>query len=461
LDAYFSRAIAWSQAAEKGSYRLLDTFLSDAISVDLLASIFSLSSSAHPAKILIVDPRSDFALARAKSIGQIAAREVRAGICNVLTAIGRVTDVNPLYLPTSSFEELLSLLHSHAHRVSLEVRFYSEVPSGPLYFLRDLLLAGRFCAGVSSSKLPWTMIVDDPNYFGDLYDVYSDEFERIWSKALPNPEPRALPSESTAAERPFYDLAVITATEVEWMALKELPGVMWQKLSPSSTGGLIAYGADFEGAGRKLSVIATRQADPGMVCAAITTTKLLQHMSVKFLAVVGICATDPSKASLGSIVVASQVFDAQAGKFVGGRLQPNMDSVTLDLGLIDMIKDQAWTYVKEAEAACAHLRPPQSKRFQVKVAYGKVATIGHVVADSVFAERIWNQSRQCVALDMESYGVFRASEEITISERRPRSLFIKTAVDFADQRKNDRYQQFGAALSAHFLRSFALANLAQ
>jgi len=61
---------------------------------------------------------------------------------------------------------------------------------------------------------------------------------------------------------------------------------------------------------------------------------------------------------------------------------------------------------------------------------------------------------------MESYGAFRAAEEAN-SERVPRSLFIKTAVDFADRRKNDKYQEFGAAQSAHFLWNFALEALAK
>jgi hypothetical protein len=61
---------------------------------------------------------------------------------------------------------------------------------------------------------------------------------------------------------------------------------------------------------------------------------------------------------------------------------------------------------------------------------------------------------------MESYGVFRAAEEFS-SERRPRLFFIKAAVDFADERKNDRYQKFGAALSANFLWNFCLENLAK
>ena len=459
LFSFFERAIAWSQSSEKGSFRLLDSFLSDSLTSDLLATIFYYSSLAHSTKILIVDPESDFALARAKSIGQVAAKEVRAGICNILNAIQKVSEIKIASLDSLSFDDLLNLLQEHAQRVALEVRFYSEVPSGPHYFLKDILLSGRFCAGSSSSRLPWTMIIDNPQYSGDLYDVYSNEFDRIWRGASPTPERRTSITSSTSSTRPSFDLAIIAATEVEWSALLDLPRVQWRELETISAGSSIFYGTKFEKSGREISVVATRQADPGMVCASIATTHLLQIARVNFLAVVGICAAVPSKASLGSIVLANQVFDAQAGKLVEGNLQSNIDFITLDRNLVQMLRHRSRFYREEAEKACAHLRPkPRTRKY--RIAYGKVATVSQVVADSEFAKQIWSQSRQCVALDMESYGVFRAAEEIN-SERRPRLLFIKTAVDFADGKKNDRYQKYGAALSVHFLWNFCLEHLAK
>lgn|GEM_PF-6204124 len=460
LASYFYRAIAWSQSAEKGGFRLLDTFLSDALNVDLLANIFRLSSLAHPTRILIVDPESDFALARAKSIGQVAAKEIRLGICNILSAIQIVSGLQLPELAALTFDELLALLHDSVSRVMLEVRFYSELPSGPLYFLKDILLAGRFCAGVSSTRLPWMMIVDNPNYKGDIYDIYSAEFDRIWGKARESPEQRTPDSRVISYEKlsPSYDLAIITATEVEWQAVLGLPGVKWQKLDAISVGSSIFYGTTFERGGRKISVVATRQVDPGMVCAAIATANLLRYSRISFLAVVGICAAVPQRSELGQLVIANQVFDAQAGKFVEGRFQSNIDTITLDRGLFGMIKDCGRSCMAEAERTCAHLRPPHSKARPI--VYGKVATVSQVIADSNFAEQVWSQSRRCVALDMESYGAFRAAEEAN-SERVPRSLFIKTAVDFADRRKNDKYQEFGAAQSAHFLWNFALEALAK
>ena len=195
-----------------------------------------------------------------------------------------------------------------------------------------------------------------------------------------------------------------------------------------------------------------------MVCGSIATTHLLQLARVSFLAAVGICAGAPTKVPLGSIVIADQIFDAQGGKVSDGRLQSNIDSVSLDRYLFQKLRDQSGHCMAEARKACATLRPPG--RGELRVVDGKVATVGQVVADSVLSKQIWNQYRQCVALDMESYGVFRAAEEFS-SERRPRLFFIKSAVDFADERKNDRYQKFGAALSASFLWNFCLENLAK
>jgi nucleoside phosphorylase len=460
LARYLERAINWSQNTEKGSFRLLDSFMSDSLTRDLLTRIFSLTNPACPAKLLIADPSSDFAIARAKSIGQIAGKEVRIGICNILLSIAEVLRIELPDLDTLTFEDLVTLIHQHSRKISVELRFYSEAPSSPMYFFKDILISGRFCAGLSSSKLPWSMIVDDPHYQGDLYDVYRDEFERIWMKAREAPEQRAA-IRSNLSQRSF-DLGIVTATETEWKALSKLPGVIWKKLSDISEGGSIFYGAVFEQNGRRLSVVATHQTQPGMVCAAIATTKLLHMSRVNFLANVGICAAVPNRARIGSIVIANQVFDAQAGKIVGGKLQPNVDSIALDLTLLEMIKDSEDRYSVAAHDAFSHLRHPKTidALHGKRTIYGKVATVSQVIADSEFARQIWGQSRHCVAIEMESYAIFRAAAEAK-SERRPRTIFIKVAADFADGHKNDRYQDYCASVSAHFLLAFAMEHLAQ
>jgi nucleoside phosphorylase len=460
LAHYLERAITWSQDAEVGTYQLLDSFLSDSLNQTLLSNIFSLTSATRRAKILIADPSSDFALARAKSIGQIAAKEVRSGIHNILAAIKIAARIELPNLESLSFDDLVNLVHEHESKVYLEVRFYSEAPSSPMYFFKDILVSGRFCAGLSSSKLPWTMIVDDPSVPGDLYDIYNDEFERIWEKAKTSLEHRSDPTETDNKKKPTFDLGIVTATETEWRALRRLPTVQWEKLEEISGGGSLFYSALFKKGGRQLSVIATQQTQPGMVCAAIATTKLLQLSRINFLASVGICAAVPKRATLGSIIIANQIFDAQAGKMIDGEFQSNVDSLSMDISLLRIIKDCGEKYAREAHEAFANLPHPRLTSDGPKPVVGKVATVSQVIADSDFAQQIWSQSRHCVAIEMESYAVFRAAAEEK-SERRPRTIFIKAAADYADARKGDRYQSYCASISAHFLHSFALEHLAR
>ena len=72
-----------------------------------------------------------------------------------------------------------------------------------------------------------------------------------------------------------------------------------------------------------------------------------------------------------------------------------------------------------------------------------------VIADSGRMDQISEQHRQMAALDMETYGVYKASE--LANPRRPLFFGAKTVMDVGDQRKSDTYQEYGSIVSAGFV----------
>jgi len=93
----------------------------------------------------------------------------------------------------------------------------------------------------------------------------------------------------------------------------------------------------------------------------------------------------------------------------------------------------------------------------LKAVLGPVASGAAVVADPTIVQRVQGHARKVVGIDMETYGVFFASQNAC--KPRPAVISIKSVVDFADSKKDDSAHPYAAFTSAQFLWEFAKANL--
>ena len=200
FSLFVEKAMQWSEVpdiAQEGAYRfnLLDTFFSDSIPEDLLVQIFRKSTSRNPGRILIVDPNSPYAQARASSLGGATCKQrSRLGLIKLADAMQeairkRTTQNVPVLIDHSNLDiyQLANKVRDLGLSLNIKVHFYSFVPSGPLYFFRDILLCGRFSAGSSAIDLPWSMIVDDSSCKGDQFDMMLREYEYIWEAGYDSP----------------------------------------------------------------------------------------------------------------------------------------------------------------------------------------------------------------------------------------------------------------------------------
>jgi len=184
---FVNLALDWG---EPHQYSILDTFMSDSMSVDLFEQLLRRVTTDRPLRLLLANPVSNFAVARGASIQQNALLESCQGIGAVRQALDRVRGGLPRgrqWIPDgteSQIEHICSVLDSiHAHELSglVDVRFYEDAPSGPLYFFGDIVVCGRFAAGSSSVSMPWSMVVDHPLFDHDYFDALRREFEYLWS----------------------------------------------------------------------------------------------------------------------------------------------------------------------------------------------------------------------------------------------------------------------------------------
>lgn len=80
-----------------------------------------------------------------------------------------------------------------------------------------------------------------------------------------------------------------------------------------------------------------------------------------------------------------------------------------------------------------------------------------VANENVVRELITTHSRNTVGLDMESYGVFYSANNI--NEQRTIPICIKSICDFANNQKNDTFQNYAAYTSAEFAKYLILNQL--
>lgn len=201
VGAFFEFALDAVNKSEgrPGDYWILDTFLSDSMSEQLLDKIFRKSPPSSTVRILLANPTSPFAVARGQSIGQNAIDHSIRGLEYIQNALSRLPNKAPssakpgrpsgseTYQLLSHMKTQIGAINTISEHNNVELRFYSIAPSGPLYFLHDILLCGRYCAGKSAIDVPWSMVVDHPDIEGDYYEILREEFEYIWKHSTPDP----------------------------------------------------------------------------------------------------------------------------------------------------------------------------------------------------------------------------------------------------------------------------------
>lgn len=190
-------AIDWGGAPEMdgpSEICILDSFFSDTVSDELIRAIIRRAFNGTVVKFLLANPFGSFGSSRASSIGQDAEYESLSGLRQIARACRFVKRQNGGDVPDekyitemASVDQLRGMISELCEDASIQLRFFDVGPSGPLYFFGDVLVAGRFSAGVSAAELPWEMIVWSPNVEDDLFRLLKNEFEYVWNSAISRP----------------------------------------------------------------------------------------------------------------------------------------------------------------------------------------------------------------------------------------------------------------------------------
>lgn len=251
------------------------------------------------------------------------------------------------------------------------------------------------------------------------------------------------------------DLAIICALEaVELGAVRNLP-LAWQPLQFGHdetryiTSSLVRGEESF-------TLVAGAAPRMGMPAAAVLASKMVAQFRPRYLAMVGICAGRVGKVGIGDVVIANPSWDWGSGKIVSGRQGPHFlpspHQIELDVDLLPKLAELAAdvSMLAQIKAAARGKKPPTELRIHL----GPFASGAAVVADKETFNSLLEQNRDVLGLDMEAYGVCAACKGS--GRPRPIPIIAKAVCDFADEKKDDDYQEFAAHTSSLALYHAAL-----
>jgi len=170
----------------------------------------------------------------------------------------------------------------------------------------------------------------------------------------------------------------------------------------------------------------------GSVAAALVTQDGLRRTKAPHVVLLGIAAGVPGRIALGDVVIPEQIcyYEPQKITDFGDQVGPSFRD--------------ADDRVRLAASVMPLLSGLDGKRESVAIHADVIIASGEkVVASEVFRDKICAAHRKIAAFDMEAYGVATAAVR-----RGARVTIIKSICDFADNSKNDDFQEFAAYASA-------------
>ena len=252
-----------------------------------------------------------------------------------------------------------------------------------------------------------------------------------------------------------YDLAIICALDDPEFKQIELLSDNWKPVKKSNTS-LPFQETIFKYENKELKVIAIPINKMGMVPSAVLSTQIIELFRPKYLVMTGIAAGIEDEVKLGDILIANPSWDSGSGKLKKDKdgnkifdIDPKQETLDGDIehNILKLKKDKAFlNKIREGWTS-------QEISNVLNVHVGAIASGAAVIADNEITEKIKKQSRNMIGIEMEAYGVMYAAKHAT--KPKPIPIIIKSVCDFADEEKNDGFQNYAAYTSARFLYEFA------
>jgi len=284
---------------------------------------------------------------------------------------------------------------------------------------------------------------------------YSD-LEEGWEESLRNGVKtwqKAKEGVQMGIEDYNYDVAIITAVDIEFHAVKEL-SPNWKRIQLNNDPSHYLQ-TTFTVNEKEIKVVASCCSQMGMVASSVLTMKLIQHFKPKYLFMPGIAATlkKPETHGPGDIILIDESWDGGAGKITqdseGKRVfQPVALHLRADRDLAEKVRS-----IKDDNSILRNIkdnfRQGTKPNTELDLHIASAVSVAGVIENSEVTKELLKQDRKLVGLEMEAYGMYFSANNCP--HPRPRALALKSISDYADITKSDSYQPYASYTSASLM----------
>jgi nucleoside phosphorylase len=313
-------------------------------------------------------------------------------------------------------------------------------------FLEDLQL--RFNEQVSTEQIETVML--DSTKVTPIVNS-SANFQSVTNEASVNLPPAELRSSALYVSSPAVELkidfAIVTAIKAERLAVLKCLEIdeandrfpiehrtYWRKRLCLKDG-------------KFYEIVVAQSLDTANLQAGFLTNDMLHHWKPHSVLMVGIAAAANPKQTLGDLVVGREVYYYEMGKVIAEGKIPEPKQIPADSTLLD--RAQA---LPNTPFPILVDRPDETTAFP-SIEFGVIASGDKVISAESERDKIASVNRKIMAIEMEGYGVTSAAWN---SFERVRCLVIRSLCDYADNKKDDQWQEYAAAVAASYTKHLLL-----
>jgi nucleoside phosphorylase len=264
-----------------------------------------------------------------------------------------------------------------------------------------------------------------------------------------NPRTSATLHASTASSTVelAIDFAIITAIKIERLAVLKCFGIN-EKEDRHQRGSRTYWRKRLcLQNGKFYEIVVAQSLDTANVNAALLANDMFHHWKPVAVLMVGIAAAAEPEQQLGDLVVGKEIYCYETGKITAEGKLPEPKQIPVDATLLNRTQS-----LPDADFLILVDRPDGTK-IAPKIEWGVIASGEKVIADALERDRIIAVNRKIMAIEMEAYGVIAAAWQ---SFEQVRCLVIRALCDYADDKKNDEWRAYAAAVAAGYTKHFLL-----
>ena len=202
-----------------------------------------------------------------------------------------------------------------------------------------------------------------------------------------------------------------------------------------------------------LALVGATAMGVGQLNAAALVRDVIELYSPKKLILVGISGGLDRKIPLGDVVVSSQIVDYEIAKIGPNGPEIRWSVYQPDAALLNKVNafnDDRWTqYIGTP-------RPGAHGSILPHMHMGLYLSGNKIIADETTAGKIKAFWQRAAAIEMEAAGIAAMLRQINDP---PGFIVIKGICDYADSKKNDKWQSYAADAAASFAYSFVAEQL--